>query len=92
MEATKAADLIASDNNDGLLDLKTAPAAKPATKPFIVLPPYERQDLDINRCNGLDGLNRLKELQGLRLNGLEGVVGSMSVTTMAMTPAQCWQQ
>jgi hypothetical protein len=80
MDATKAADLIASDNDNGLLDLKTTPAAKLATKPIVAPPPYERQDFDINGRDGLDGLNRLEELQGLRLDGLEGVVGSKSLT------------
>jgi hypothetical protein len=73
-------DLIASDNNNGLSNLKTAPAAKPAAKPIIAPPPYKRQDLDINGHDGLNGLNRLKELQGIRLDGLEGVVGSTSLT------------
>ncbi len=48
----------------GLLDLKTAPAAKPAAKPFIAPPPYEGQDLDIDGRDGLDLLDRLDELQG----------------------------
>jgi hypothetical protein len=49
----------------GLLNLETAPAAKPAAKPVVAPPPYERQDLDINGRNGLDMLNRLGELQGV---------------------------
>ena len=47
-----------------LSDLQTAPAAKPAAKPIVAPPPYERQDLDIDGCDGLDVLNRLDELQG----------------------------
>ncbi len=58
------ADLIPSDNNNGLLDLKTVQAAKPTTKPIIVPPPYEGQDPNIDGRNGLDELDRLKELQG----------------------------
>ncbi len=45
------------------LDLKTTPAAKPATKPIVTPSPYEGQDLDINGRNGLDVLDRLDELQ-----------------------------
>ncbi len=73
------ADLIVSDNDDGLSDLKTAPAAKLAAKPIVAPPPYKKQDFDVNGHNGLDGLNRLEELQGLRLDRLEGVVGSKSL-------------
>ncbi len=62
-DAAKAADLIPSDNDDGLLDLKTVPAAKPTTKPIVEPPPYEGQDLDIDGCNGLGGLDRLNKLQ-----------------------------
>jgi hypothetical protein len=80
MDTTKAANLIASGDDDGLLDLKTALAAKPAAKLIAAPPPYKRQDLDINGRDGLDGLNRLKELQGLRLDGLDGVVGLTSST------------
>jgi hypothetical protein len=47
-----------------LSDLQTAPAAKPAAKPIVAPPPYERQDLDIDRRNGLDMLDRLDKLQG----------------------------
>jgi hypothetical protein len=46
------------------LDLKTALAAKPATKPIIAPPPYEGQDLNIDRRDGLDMLNRLNKLKG----------------------------
>jgi hypothetical protein len=60
-DATKVAGLIAPDNNNGLLDLKTAPATKPTSKPIITRPLYKKQDLNINRCNGL---NRLNKLQG----------------------------
>jgi hypothetical protein len=63
-DATKVEDLIPSGNEDGLLDLKTTPATKPTSKPIIALPPYDGQDLEIDKCNGLDGLNRLNELQG----------------------------
>jgi hypothetical protein len=63
-DAVKVGDLILSDNNDGLSDLNTAPSAKPTAKPIIALPPYEGQELDIDKRNGLDGLNRLDELQG----------------------------
>jgi hypothetical protein len=62
-DAAKAADLIPSDDDGGLLDLKTAPATKPTAKPMVALPPYEGQDLDINGHNGLDGPDRLNELQ-----------------------------
>jgi hypothetical protein len=68
-------DLIALGNDDG-----TTPAAKLAAKPIIVPPPYERQDLDINGCDGLNRLDRRKELQGLRLDWLKGVVGLTSST------------
>ncbi len=68
-----------SDNNNGLSNFKTAPAAKPAAKPIVVPPPYERQD-NINGRDGLDGFDRLKELQGLKLDGLNKVVGLKSLT------------
>ncbi len=48
----------------GLLDLKTAPATKPTAKPIIAPPPYEEHDLNIDRLNGLDVLDRLNKLQG----------------------------
>jgi hypothetical protein len=64
VDMEKAADLIPSDKNNGLLDLETALAAKPTAKPIVAPPPYEGQDLDINRRNSLDGLNRLNNLQG----------------------------
>jgi hypothetical protein len=63
-DAAKVADLILSDNDDGLLDLKTAPASKPTAKPIVAPPPYEIQDPDIDGRNGLNGLDRLDELQG----------------------------
>jgi hypothetical protein len=63
-DAGKAADLIPSDNNNGLSDLKTAPAAKPTAKPIVMPLPYEGQDPDIDGRNRLDGLHRLNELQG----------------------------
>jgi hypothetical protein len=44
-DATKMADLIPSDNNNCLLDLKTVLATKPAAKPIITPPPYKGQDL-----------------------------------------------
>jgi hypothetical protein len=65
--AAKVVDLIPSDNDDGLLDLKTTPvpAAKPTSQPLIVPPPYKGQDLDIDGRNRLDGLDRLNKLQDL---------------------------
>jgi hypothetical protein len=62
-DAPKAADLIPSDDNDGLSDLVTVPAAKPTAESIVTPPPYEGQDLDINGCNGIDGFDRLNELQ-----------------------------
>ena len=46
------------------MDLETTPATKPAAKPIIAPPPYEGQDLNIDRRNGLDMLDRLGKLQG----------------------------
>jgi hypothetical protein len=48
----------------GLLDLKTAQAAKLAAKPIVAPPPYKGQDLNIDGHDGLDVLDRLNELQG----------------------------
>jgi hypothetical protein len=61
----KASDLIMSDDDDGLLDLETAPATKPTAKPIVAPPPYEGQDPDIDGRNGLNELDRLNELQDL---------------------------
>jgi hypothetical protein len=63
-DVAKAADLILSDNMDSLLDLKTAPAAKPTAQPIVAPPPYEGHP-DINGHSGLGGLDRLDELQDL---------------------------
>jgi hypothetical protein len=62
-DTAKAADLIPSDDDDGLLDLKTMPAANPTAKPIVAPPPYEEQDLDINGRDALNALDRLNELQ-----------------------------
>ncbi len=63
-DVAKAADLIPLDDNDGLSDLETAPAAKPTAKPIVAPPPYKGQDPDINGRNNPNELNRLDELQG----------------------------
>jgi hypothetical protein len=63
-DAAKAADLIPSDDNNSLLDLKTVPAAKPITKPIVASPPYKGQDPDINGRNELNEPDRFDELQG----------------------------
>ncbi len=63
-DMAKAADLILSDNDDGLSDLKTAPADKQTAKPIVAPPPYKGQDPDIHGRNGLNGINGLDELQG----------------------------
>jgi hypothetical protein len=64
MDTTKTTDLIMSDDNNGLLDLETALAAKLAAKPSVALPSYEGQDLDIDGRDGLNRLNRCNKLQG----------------------------
>jgi hypothetical protein len=64
VDATKMVDLILSDDNDGLTNLKTTPAAKPAAKPIVMLPPYKGKDLDIDRLDGLNELDGLDKLQG----------------------------
>ena len=43
-DAAKTADLIPSDDNNGILDLKTKPASKLDAKPIIALPPSKEQD------------------------------------------------
>ncbi len=63
-DATKAADLIASDDYNGLSDLETALATKLAAKPIVAPPPYKGQDLDIDGCDGLDRLDRFDKLPG----------------------------
>jgi hypothetical protein len=78
VDVAKAVGIIPSDDNDGLLDLKIAPAAKPTAKPIFAPPPYEGQNLDIDRHNRLDGLNRLNKIQDLARQA-QGVFSSMSL-------------